>query len=211
MFLLSPVRLTLFLLVFLCVPHPSLQGRSKGRWNKGGKFRTDPFTSGGQRLLYSKVFTLCPAGWGCDQEVIGLKKSCRCRPLWRSVNNSKQTPILWENCSPPSQAASNPLCGIKERAVILAAAPGEDSLMLIRSPWVSQALQNLAFKESPVLRVSHITALQWLFLISPVESACSTPVCIPTHACLAFFFVVVSQIVSHRDGAGGCILLALLI
>ncbi|RXN20883.1 roundabout -like protein [Labeo rohita] len=76
MFLLSPVRLTLFLLVFLDVAHPSLQGRSKGRWNKGG------------------------------------------------------------------------------RAVILAAAPGEDSLMLIRSPWVSQALQTLAFKESPVLRVS---------------------------------------------------------
>ncbi|RXN03586.1 roundabout -like protein [Labeo rohita] len=36
MFLLSPVRLTLFLLVFLDVAHPSLQGRSKGRWNKGG-------------------------------------------------------------------------------------------------------------------------------------------------------------------------------
>ncbi|XP_016339041.1 roundabout homolog 2-like [Sinocyclocheilus anshuiensis] len=36
MFLLSPVRLTLFLLVFLDVPHPSLQGRNKGRWNKGG-------------------------------------------------------------------------------------------------------------------------------------------------------------------------------
>ncbi|XP_056329139.1 roundabout homolog 2 isoform X8 [Danio aesculapii] len=36
MFLLSPARLTLFLLVFLDVPHPSLQGRNKGRWNKGG-------------------------------------------------------------------------------------------------------------------------------------------------------------------------------
>ncbi|KAK9962524.1 hypothetical protein ABG768_007882 [Culter alburnus] len=35
MFLLSPVRLTLFLLVFLDVPHPSFQGRNKGRWNKG--------------------------------------------------------------------------------------------------------------------------------------------------------------------------------
>ncbi|ROI15224.1 hypothetical protein DPX16_6235 [Anabarilius grahami] len=37
MFLLSPVRLTLFLLVFLDVPHPSFQGRNKGRWNKGGR------------------------------------------------------------------------------------------------------------------------------------------------------------------------------
>ncbi len=109
--------------------------------------------------------------------------SCFTR-LERSVNNSKQTPILWENCSPPSQAASNPFCGIKGRAIILAAAPGEDSLMLIRSPWVSQALQTLVFKESPVLWVSPITALQWLFLMSPIESACSTPVCNPKHACL---------------------------
>lgn len=120
----------------------------------------------------------------CFQCCDSVIKSCFTR-LEKSVNNSKQTPILWENCSPPSQAASNPFCGIKGRAAILAAAPGEDSLMLIRSPWVSQALQTLVFKESPVLRVSPITALQWLFLISPVESACSTPVCIPTHTCLA--------------------------
>ncbi|XP_057206392.1 roundabout homolog 2 isoform X11 [Triplophysa rosa] len=33
--LLSPVRLALFLLVFLDTPHPSLQGRNKSRWNKG--------------------------------------------------------------------------------------------------------------------------------------------------------------------------------
>ncbi|KAA0701789.1 Roundabout -like protein 2 [Triplophysa tibetana] len=34
--LLSPVRLALFLLVFLDTPQPSLQGRNKSRWNKGG-------------------------------------------------------------------------------------------------------------------------------------------------------------------------------
>ncbi|XP_051962869.1 roundabout homolog 2 isoform X4 [Xyrauchen texanus] len=34
--LLSPWRITLFLLVFLDTPHLSLQGRNKGRWNKGG-------------------------------------------------------------------------------------------------------------------------------------------------------------------------------
>ncbi|KAF4104378.1 hypothetical protein G5714_015365 [Onychostoma macrolepis] len=140
MFLLSPVRLTLFLLVFLDVPHPSLQGRNKGRWNKGG---------------------------------------------WREVLIIQSRPPFYGRTALPSQAASNPFCGIKGRAVILAAAPGEDSLLLIRSPWVSQALQTLVFKESPVLRVSPITALQWLFLISPVELACLTPVCIPTHACLA--------------------------
>lgn len=64
MFLLSPVRLTLFLLVFLDVPHPSFQGRNKGRWNKGGKFWEDYFS---QRLSLQ----FCLAGWGFDPRVSG--------------------------------------------------------------------------------------------------------------------------------------------
>lgn len=96
--------------------------------------------------IYASVLNRNPCSQCCDCGI----KSCFTR-LWRSVNNSKQTPILWENCSPPSQAASNPFCGINRRAVILANAPGEDSLLLIRSPWVSQALQTLVFKDLAVL------------------------------------------------------------
>lgn len=80
----------------------------------------------------------------------------------RRVNNSKQTPVSWENRFLPPSQESNPLCGIKERAVILTAAPGDGSLMLIRSPWVLQPIQS--FSKRFLQAFGEHVFTSWLFL-----------------------------------------------